>query len=199
MSRRPARRKLTRRRYITSATPIRPHALGLESDYHLLSPGSSTPTPANWSRCFAKGHHGVQLDAEAWDRLITWIDLNVPYHGTWHELAAQVRSKRSAAARRDAQALRRDQRRSRARPAPGPDCRMPSSQRQPKMIDEPPTARWLAVRRDRGQAPAAVAGEDRTRRSISATASSSSWSTFPPASSSWATPAAAPTNARSRG
>ena len=32
-----------------------------------------------------KGHHNVQLDAEAWDRLITWIDLNVPCYGTWHE------------------------------------------------------------------------------------------------------------------
>jgi len=25
------------------------------------------------------------LDAEAWDRLITWIDLNTPFHGTWTE------------------------------------------------------------------------------------------------------------------
>ncbi len=32
-----------------------------------------------------KGHYNVKLDAEAWDRLITWIDLNVPDHGTWHE------------------------------------------------------------------------------------------------------------------
>ena len=32
-----------------------------------------------------KGHHNVKLDREGWDRLITWIDLNVPDHGTWHE------------------------------------------------------------------------------------------------------------------
>ena len=32
-----------------------------------------------------KGHYGVKLDAEAWDRLITWIDLNCPFHGTWGE------------------------------------------------------------------------------------------------------------------
>ena len=31
-------------------------------------------------------HYGVQLDAEAWDRLITWIDLNAPCHGTWREV-----------------------------------------------------------------------------------------------------------------
>ena len=32
-----------------------------------------------------KGHYNVKLDAEAWDRLVTWIDLNVPDHGTWTE------------------------------------------------------------------------------------------------------------------
>jgi formylglycine-generating enzyme required for sulfatase activity len=38
-----------------------------------------------------KGHHGVRLDAEAWDRLITWIDLHTPCHGTWHEIAGPER------------------------------------------------------------------------------------------------------------
>ena len=32
-----------------------------------------------------KGHHNVKLDAEAWDRLCTWIDLNVPDKGIWSE------------------------------------------------------------------------------------------------------------------
>jgi hypothetical protein len=32
-----------------------------------------------------KGHHGVRLSPEAWDRLVTWIDLNAPSHGTWSE------------------------------------------------------------------------------------------------------------------
>ena len=31
------------------------------------------------------GHHNVQLDRQDWDRLITWIDLNAPAHGTWAE------------------------------------------------------------------------------------------------------------------
>ena len=48
---------------------------------------STTPTRANWSRCSQKGHHGVKLDAEAWDRLVTWIDLNGPCHGTWGDVA----------------------------------------------------------------------------------------------------------------
>jgi formylglycine-generating enzyme required for sulfatase activity len=34
-----------------------------------------------------KGHHHVTLDAEAWDRLVTWIDLNGPCHGTWNEVS----------------------------------------------------------------------------------------------------------------
>jgi formylglycine-generating enzyme required for sulfatase activity len=33
-----------------------------------------------------KGHHGLQLDDEAMDRLVTWIDLNAPCHGTWSEV-----------------------------------------------------------------------------------------------------------------
>ena len=33
-----------------------------------------------------KGHHGVQLDDEAWDRLVTWIDMNAPAYGTWLEI-----------------------------------------------------------------------------------------------------------------
>jgi formylglycine-generating enzyme required for sulfatase activity len=32
-----------------------------------------------------KGHYNVQLDAESRDRLTTWIDLNVPDHGSWSE------------------------------------------------------------------------------------------------------------------
>jgi hypothetical protein len=30
-----------------------------------------------------KEHHGVRLPAEAFDRLVTWIDLNAPYYGTY--------------------------------------------------------------------------------------------------------------------
>lgn len=34
-----------------------------------------------------KGHYGVQLDRESWERLVTWIDLNGPCHGTWNDVA----------------------------------------------------------------------------------------------------------------
>ena len=33
-----------------------------------------------------KGHHNVRLDEEAWDRLVTWIDMNAPAYGTWLEI-----------------------------------------------------------------------------------------------------------------
>jgi hypothetical protein len=30
----------------------------------------------------------VSLSPGAWDRIITWIDLNAPFHGTWKEVVA---------------------------------------------------------------------------------------------------------------
>ncbi len=58
---------------------------GLESDYHLLEPMEFHADTTQLVQMLTKGHHGVKLDTEAWDRLITWIDLNCPYHGTWGE------------------------------------------------------------------------------------------------------------------
>ena len=58
---------------------------GIESDYHLLPPMEFHADSTELVQMLRKGHHNVQLDKEAWDRLITWIDLNAPYHGTWHE------------------------------------------------------------------------------------------------------------------
>jgi len=58
---------------------------GLESDYHLLTPMEFHSDTTQLVQMLDKGHHGVKLDAEGWDRLITWIDMNCPYHGTWGE------------------------------------------------------------------------------------------------------------------
>lgn len=30
-----------------------------------------------------KGHHGVKMPQEDWNRLVTWMDMNVPYLGEW--------------------------------------------------------------------------------------------------------------------
>jgi formylglycine-generating enzyme required for sulfatase activity len=58
---------------------------GIESDYHLLEPMEFHADTTELVQMLSKGHHGVVLDGEAWDRLVTWIDLNCPYHGTWGE------------------------------------------------------------------------------------------------------------------
>lgn len=55
---------------------------GGESDYHVLEPMEFHAGTTELVQLLRKGHYGVQLDAAAWNRLITWIDLNCPYHGT---------------------------------------------------------------------------------------------------------------------
>ncbi len=72
---------------------------GIESDYHLLTPLDYHADTTELVQMLKKGHYGVNLDAEAWDRLVTWIDLNAPYHGYWHEIVgdrAKKLSKRQA-------------------------------------------------------------------------------------------------------
>lgn len=59
---------------------------GLESDLHILPPREFHADSSELIQMLRKGHHNVQLDAEAWDRLITWIDLNAPAHGTWADV-----------------------------------------------------------------------------------------------------------------
>ena len=60
---------------------------GIESNIRLLAPMEFHAHSTELVQILRKGHHGVTLDHEAWDRLITWIDLNAPFHGTWTEIA----------------------------------------------------------------------------------------------------------------
>lgn len=62
---------------------------GIENDYHLLRPMEFHADSTELVQMLAKGHHNVTLDVEAWDRLVTWIDLNTPYHGTWTEIVGE--------------------------------------------------------------------------------------------------------------
>ncbi len=64
---------------------------GIESDYHLLNPMEFHAGLTELVQMFDKGHHGVALDDESWDRLITWIDLNAPFYGTWTEILGEER------------------------------------------------------------------------------------------------------------
>ena len=66
---------------------------GFESDIRLLPPGEFHADTSELVQMLLKGHHGVKLDAAAWDRLLTWIDLNGPCHGTWREVAGLRKTK----------------------------------------------------------------------------------------------------------
>ncbi len=55
---------------------------GNESDWKVL-PAEFHSNTSELLQMLKKGHHNVALDAEAWQRLYTWIDMNVPCHGTW--------------------------------------------------------------------------------------------------------------------
>ena len=79
---------------------------GLESDLHLLPPREFAADTSELVQMLVKGHHNVKLDAEAWDRLFTWIDLNAPCHGTWGE-TTKIPGDQCQAAPRTAHALRR--------------------------------------------------------------------------------------------
>ncbi|MFC1498172.1 hypothetical protein ACFLS1_06850 [Verrucomicrobiota bacterium] len=59
---------------------------GPENDYHILPASEYYVDTSELIQMLEKGHHGVELDQEAWDRLITWIDLNIPYYGRWSDI-----------------------------------------------------------------------------------------------------------------
>jgi formylglycine-generating enzyme required for sulfatase activity len=66
---------------------------GLESDYHLLTPMEFHADSTELMQLLSKDHHRVELDKESLDRIITWIDLNAPFHGRWTDVAGKERVK----------------------------------------------------------------------------------------------------------
>ncbi|MBW8034565.1 MAG: SUMF1/EgtB/PvdO family nonheme iron enzyme [Planctomycetes bacterium] len=64
---------------------------GPESNYHIDKALEYHANTSELVQMLEKGHYNVKLDEEAWDRLVTWIDLNVPAHGTWGE-SEQIQS-----------------------------------------------------------------------------------------------------------
>ncbi|MDO5565702.1 MAG: SUMF1/EgtB/PvdO family nonheme iron enzyme, partial [Planctomycetia bacterium] len=60
---------------------------GPESDNHVFRPMEYHSSTSELIVMLKKGHHNVKLDAEAWQKLYCWIDLNVPYFGTWLEIS----------------------------------------------------------------------------------------------------------------
>ena len=67
---------------------------GIESDLHTLTPGEFHADTTELVQMLRDGrHHNVRLDRDAWDSLITWIDLNAPFHGTWSDVAPVARER----------------------------------------------------------------------------------------------------------
>ncbi|NQV35472.1 MAG: SUMF1/EgtB/PvdO family nonheme iron enzyme [Phycisphaeraceae bacterium] len=73
---------------------------GLESDLRMLDPGEFHADTTELVQMLKKGHHGVRLDGEAWDRLIAWIDLNAPCHGTWSDIVGALKTEKNNLQRR---------------------------------------------------------------------------------------------------
>ena len=55
-------------------------------DVSILEPGEYHADTSELIRMLQDGHYGVELDHESWSRIITWIDLNAPCHGTWSDV-----------------------------------------------------------------------------------------------------------------
>lgn len=85
--------------YLALRSYVRGHTI--ESDLHMLTPCEFSADTTELVQLLRAGHHGVKLDAEAWDRLITWIDLNTPAHGTWTEIVGADKVDRQRDRRRE--------------------------------------------------------------------------------------------------
>ncbi|MBL7134578.1 MAG: SUMF1/EgtB/PvdO family nonheme iron enzyme [Phycisphaerae bacterium] len=72
-----------------------------EADNHLLLPYEFSADSSKLIRMLRKGHHNVSLPPEAWDRLITWIDLSAPAYGTWSENVGAAKVDRYRTVRKD--------------------------------------------------------------------------------------------------
>jgi formylglycine-generating enzyme required for sulfatase activity len=59
---------------------------GPEGDLQTLTPMEFHASTSELVQMLKKGHHRVELDPQSWKTLYCWIDLNVPYYGTWTEV-----------------------------------------------------------------------------------------------------------------
>jgi formylglycine-generating enzyme required for sulfatase activity len=56
---------------------------GPESNGIMGNPYEYHASTSEGVQLLSKGHNGVKLDDDSWRRLYTWIDLNVPFYGSW--------------------------------------------------------------------------------------------------------------------
>jgi formylglycine-generating enzyme required for sulfatase activity len=78
----------TKVRYTPAYEALIPYIrrVNVEDHVGLLVPGEYHADTSELIQMLKKGHHNVRLDEQARDRLVTWIDLNGPCHGTWGEV-----------------------------------------------------------------------------------------------------------------
>ena len=92
-----------RHHYSTGYLNLMPYVRrnGPEGDYHLLTPLEFHVSTSELYQRLVKGHHGVELTPEELDRFVVWMDLNVPYWGTWTEENGGDHAKRMLARRKE--------------------------------------------------------------------------------------------------
>ena len=56
---------------------------GPEGNYLGLAPTEFFADTSELYQLLKKGHHGVDMPQEDWNRLVTWMDMNAPYLGEW--------------------------------------------------------------------------------------------------------------------
>ncbi len=74
---------------------------GPEGDYTGLTAAEFHADTSELVQLLQKGHHNVKLSPEEWNRITTWIDLNVPFYGTWTEASTGVIKRPSVKLRPD--------------------------------------------------------------------------------------------------
>ncbi|MCL2624267.1 MAG: hypothetical protein FWD31_11440, partial [Planctomycetaceae bacterium] len=60
---------------------------GPESDMYMLQPMEYHATTSELFQMLEKGHYNVEVDPESMELFYCWADFNVPYFGTWTEIA----------------------------------------------------------------------------------------------------------------
>ncbi|MGL4944314.1 MAG: SUMF1/EgtB/PvdO family nonheme iron enzyme [Thermoguttaceae bacterium] len=70
----------------TSYAALNPYCRhpGPETELEILKPMEYHASTSELVQRLRKGHFGVELSREDWERLYTWIDLNLPYRGWWN-------------------------------------------------------------------------------------------------------------------
>ncbi|MDR1493663.1 MAG: SUMF1/EgtB/PvdO family nonheme iron enzyme [Planctomycetaceae bacterium] len=66
---------------------------GPESDVYMFQPLEYHTSTSELFQILEKGHYNVELDRKSWELLHCWADLNVPYFGTWTEIADARKNK----------------------------------------------------------------------------------------------------------